>query len=124
MPRKRTLNERRLTRRQVEALIASGATARPDLTAALEDALPHPRVYELDGVRYLLVFGGLSGLGGKGDIYAADDFHRFVRWAAKVDEDARCGRQGSTSHWAYYSQLKDRLISNIDALIAQLRSAM
>jgi hypothetical protein len=124
MARKRTLNERRLTKRQVEALIASGAKARPDLTAALDDVVLQSRIYELDGDRYLLVFGEHSGLDGKGDIYAADDFHRFVRWSAKVDEDARHGRQGSTRHWAYYSPLKDRLISNIDSLIAQLRSTM
>lgn len=124
MARKRTLNERRLTRRQVEALIASGARPRPDLTAALEQGVPGARVYELDGDRFLLVFGEFSGLDGKGDIYAGDDFRRFVRWSAKVDDDARHGRQGSTSHWASYSQLKDRLISNVDALVAQLRSAM
>ena len=124
MARKRTLNERRLTKRQVEALIASGAKARPDLTAVLDDVVLQSRVYELDGDHYLLVFGEHSGLDGKGDIYAADDFHRFVRWSAKVDEDARHGRQGSTSHWAYYSPLKDRLLSNIDTLIAQLRSTM
>ncbi|WGD52350.1 hypothetical protein QA641_44355 [Bradyrhizobium sp. CB1650] len=94
------------------------------MTAALENALLQPRVYELDGDRYLLVFGEVSGLGGKGDIYAAEDFHRFVRWSAKVDEDAKHGRQGSTSHWAYYSQLEDRLIFNIDTLIARLCSTM
>jgi hypothetical protein len=124
MARKKTLNERRLTKRQVETLIASGARARPDLTTALEDTLLPSRVYELDGDRYLLVFGEFPGLEGKGDIYVADDFHRFVRWSAKVNEDARHGRHSSLSHWAYYSQLKDRLISNIDTLIAQLRSAM
>jgi hypothetical protein len=34
--KKETLNERRLTRRQVQELIASGATPRPDLAAAFE----------------------------------------------------------------------------------------
>jgi hypothetical protein len=63
-------------------------------------------------------------LAGKGDIYAGDDFRRFVRWSAKIDEDARHGRQSSVSDWAYYSQLKDRLIANVDALVAQLRSTM
>jgi hypothetical protein len=48
----------------------------------------------------------------------------YDRWAALVDEDARHGRQGSVRHWAYYSPLKDRLTSNIDALVVQLRSAM
>jgi len=70
------------------------------------------------------VFGDQASLAGKGDIYAADDFHRFVRWLAKVDEDAKHGRQGSVSHWAHYSVVKDRLIANIDLLVAQLRSTM
>jgi hypothetical protein len=124
MARKRTLNERRLTKREVQELIASGAQPRPDLTAALEEAVLQSRVYELPGDRFLLVFGEVSGLSGKGDIYAGDDFRRFVRWSAKTAEDARHGRQGSTSHWAYYSLLKDRLISNIDSLVAQLRATM
>jgi hypothetical protein len=124
MARKTTLNERRLTKRQVQELIASGAQLRPDLTAALDEAVLQSHAYELPGDRFLLVFGEISGLGGKGDIYAGDDFRRFVRWTAKVDEDARHGRQSSISHWAYYSQFKDRLISNIDALVAQLRSTM
>jgi len=124
MARRRTLNDRRLTRRQVDELIAFGAQPRDDLTAALDDAILRSRVYELPGDRFMLVFGETSGLDGKGDIYAADVFHRFIRWSAKVDEDAKCGRQSSVSHWAYYSPLGDRLISNIDTLVAQLRSTM
>jgi hypothetical protein len=124
MARRRTLNDRRLTKRQVQELIASDAQLRPDLTAVLDNAVLQSRVYELPGDRFLLVFDGVSPLAGKGDIYAGDDFRRFVRWTAKVDEDARHGRQSSVSHWAYYSELKDRLISNIDALVAQLRSTM
>ncbi len=125
MAQKRTINERRLTKRQVQELISSGARPRLDLAAALASTLLQPLVYELAGERYLLVFGEqVPGLGGKGDIYAADDFHRFVRWTAKVDEDAKHGRQSSVGHWAYYSALKHRLIANIDTLVAQLRSTM
>jgi hypothetical protein len=123
MAGRRTLNERRSTRRQVEELITSGATLRRDMTAALQDSLPQSSVYELPGDRFLLVFGEL-GLVGKGDVYAADVFHRFLRWCAKVEEDAKHGRQGSTAHWAYYSTLKDRLTSNIETLVAELRSRM
>jgi hypothetical protein len=59
--RKETLNERRLTRRQVQELIASDARPRPDLAAAFEQTFStgckdQPLVYELDGERYLLVF--------------------------------------------------------------------
>jgi hypothetical protein len=124
MAQKRTLNERRLTKRQVQELIASGAQPRPDLTAVLGDAVLRARVYELSGDRFLLVFGEFSGLDGKGDIYPADVFHRFLRWTAKIEDDANHGRQGSTRHWAYYSPLKDRLISNIDTLVGELRSRM
>jgi len=92
------------------------------MTAALHDSLPQSSVYELPGDRFLLVFGEL-GLGGKGDVYAADVFHRFLRWCTKVDEDAKHGRQGSTAHWAHYSTLKDRLISKVDTLVAELRTA-
>ena len=125
MAHKRTLNERRLTRRQVQELISSGARPRPDLSAALEPTSLQQLVYELEGDRYLVVFGEpVPSLAGKGDIYTADYFRRFVRWLAKVDEDAKHGRQGSVDHWAHYSALKHRLIANIDTLVAQLRSMM
>jgi len=125
MAHKRTLNERRLTKRQVQELISSGARPRPDLSVALEPTSLQSRVYELEGDRYLLVFGEqIPGLGGKGDIYAADAFRRFVDWIAKVDEDAKHGRHGSVADWAHYSALKHRLIANIDTLIAQLGSTM
>jgi hypothetical protein len=125
MARRATLNQRRLTKRQVKELISSGARPRPDLSAALEPTSLQPRVYELEGERYLLVFGEtFAGLAGKGDIYRADAFHRFVRWVAKGEEDARHGRQSAVGHWAYYSAHKHRLTENIDALVGQLRSTM
>jgi hypothetical protein len=124
MARRRTLNERRLTKHQVAELIGSGGKPRLDLTAALDDTFWQSRVYELPGDRFLLVFGGTSGLIGKGDIYSSEVFHRFVRWTAKVRADARHGRQGSVSHWAYYSPLKNRLIDNVDRLVDELRAKM
>jgi len=125
MAPKRTLNERRLTKRQVQDLISSGALPRPDLSVAFEPTLLEPLVYELEGDRYLLVFGEqVRGLAGKGDIYAADVFRRFMGWTAKVEEDAKHGRQSSVGQWAHYSALKHRLITNIDPLVAQLRSTM
>jgi hypothetical protein len=123
MARKKT--ERRLTKRQVRELISSGARPRPDLSAALESTSLQQLVYELEGDRYLVVFGGsVPSLAGKGYIHAADEFRRLLRWLATVDENAKHGRQGSVEHWAYYSSHKHRLISNIDTLVAQLRSAM
>jgi hypothetical protein len=130
MAQKKTLNARRLTKHEVQALISSGARPRPDLSAALEQTFAtgykeHPLVYELGGDRFLQVFDQHQpGLGGKGDIYPADLFLRFVRWTGRVREDSAQGRGSSVSHWAYYSRLKHQLISNVDLLIEQLRSTM
>ena len=82
-------------------------------------------MYELDGERYLFVFDPADpNMGGKGDIYPAEAFHRFVRWRARVSEEHVHGRGNSVSHWAYYSALKHQLVANIDTLIDQLRSTM
>jgi hypothetical protein len=130
MTRKKTLNARRLTKREVQALITSGARPRRDLSAALEETFAsgykeRPLVFELEGDRYLYVFDEhQSGLGGKGDIYPADYFLRMVRWTAKVREDSAHWRNNSTSHWAYYSQFKHELLSHLDMLVEQLRSTM
>jgi hypothetical protein len=133
MARKKALNERRLTRRQVQELIASGARPRPDLAATFEHTFStghkeQPLVYELEGERYLLVFdpadSSLGSLAGKGDIYPADSFHRLVRWTARVNEDYKHERASSVQHWAYYSAHKHDLIANIDTLIEQLRSVV
>jgi hypothetical protein len=130
MSRRKTINERRLTRRQVQELIASGARPRPDLAATFEQTFStgykeQPLVYELEGERYLFVFDPADQrTGGKGDIYPADFFHRFVRWTARVSEDYRHGRASSVGHWAYYSARKQQLIADVDTLIKQLRATM
>ena len=94
MARKKTINERRLTCRQVQELIASGARPRPDLAATFEQTFStgykgRSLVYELDGERYLFVFDQEEpSMGGKGDIYPAAAFHRLVRWTARASRTA------------------------------------
>ena len=93
MVRKRTLNERSLTRHRVEELISAGARPRPDLSAVFEQTFPNgdqrrPLVYELEGNRYLFVSDETNPKrAGKGDIYPADYFLRFVRQAARAKKD-------------------------------------
>jgi hypothetical protein len=130
MAGKKNLNARRLTKREVQALITSGARPRPDLSAALEETFPNgyklrPLIFELEGDRYLYVFDEQqTGLRGKGDIYPADYFLRMVRWTAKVREDSAHSRGSAVSHWAYYSQFKHELSLHLDMLVEQLRSTM
>jgi hypothetical protein len=103
---------------------------RPDLAATFERSFStgykkQPLVYELDGERYLFAFDPADpGMGGKGDIYAADTFHRFVRWTARRAEDHKRGRASSVDSWVSYSALKHRLIANVDILVDQLGSIM
>jgi hypothetical protein len=121
MPAKKTLNPRRLTKKQVRDLIASGAIRRKDLA----DRVPRicQDVFELPEDQFLAVLN-IFGLEGKGDIYPGEYFRRFVRWCERVDEDARHGRQSSVSHWRFYSKNDCRLIDRIDDLIGELASGL
>jgi hypothetical protein len=124
MSKRKTLNERRLTKKQVAELVAAGAKPRADLEQAFLDAKiglsRQPRIYELEGGRILRVFGDKGGLGGKGDIFTIDYFHRFIAWAARVHEDAKAGRQSSVSHWYYYSKLRAEIPTNAQQLLDEL----
>jgi hypothetical protein len=126
MAKKRTLNERRLTSEQVAHLIKTEALLHEDYTARIEEIhasgfRDQPKVYSLPGDRILYVFDAIDpALKGKGDIYPAGYFTRFVRWVERVREDAICGRNSSVAHWAYYSTLRERIPAEADRLRREL----
>lgn len=124
MPKK-TLNKRRLTRAEVQKLIAAGSKPRPDLLAADTTKL-WGAIYELPGDRMLTVFDPpfMPGLRGKGDIWPKDDLLRSFAWANQVDLDYAEGRGGSVSHWAYYSRAGSELPEQVPALLANLPAAL
>ena len=130
MGRKKTLNERRLTRRQVQELIASGARPRPDLAATFEQTFStgfkeQPLVYELDGERYLFVFDPADpSMGERVTFMRPTPFIVSCDGGREFPENYVHGRGSSVSHWAYYSTLKHQLVANIATLIDQLRSTM
>ena len=111
-------------------LIASGAELRRDLTAALEWTYPNgyknqPLVYELPGDRFLFVFDLKEpGLGGKGDVYLADQFRRLVRWTERVRDDDANARGNSVAHWWWHSRSKHALVDSVGALVEELSSRM
>jgi hypothetical protein len=124
MGKKLTLNEKRLAKKQVKELIDGGAKPREDLMAALRAVsgmLAETLVYELSDDRILLVYDpdGFS-LPGKGDIWALDDFLRFVRGCQQNREDGLSGRSSSVDHWAYYSAFKEHLPERLPQLLAEL----
>jgi hypothetical protein len=124
MAYKKALNVRRLSRKEVAALIESGATPRPDLEAEWVEARIglSVRLYSVGDDRVLRVFDApyMAGLRGKGDIFTLDHHKKFVAWAVRVRQNALAGRNSSVSHWHYYSKLRDAVPKHADALLADL----
>jgi hypothetical protein len=126
MGKKKSLDEKRLTKKQVQELIESEGKLHEEFTKLFEESYSNgekdqPQVYELSNDRFLFVFDpkGLS-LPGKGDIYPKERLLRTIRWRQKVRDDYANNRGSSVAHWIYYSKHKVELINKIDELIAEL----
>jgi hypothetical protein len=122
MGKKKTLNEKRLTKKQVQELIESEGKFHKEFTAIFSELLSdNPHIYELSRERFLYVhdFKGTI-IPGKGDIYPKEYLLRMMRWMQKVAEDCANGRGSSVEHWYYYSISKSRLINKIVELIDEL----
>lgn len=121
-----SINEKRLTKIQVQKLIKSEGKLHEEFTKFFQETystgcINQSQVYELANDRFLFVFdpNGLI-IPGKGNIYSKEDFFRWVRWLQKVRDDSANGRNSSVSHWRYYSKHKAQLVDNIDELINEL----
>lgn len=126
MGKKKTLNAKRLTKRQVQELIESEGRLHEEFTEFFEQTSStgykdQPQVYELSDDRFLFVFDpkGIS-IPGKGDIYSREHFLRMIRWTQKVREDYANGRGSSIERWIYYSKHRVQLVDKIDELIDEL----
>ncbi len=123
---KRTLNKKRLSKAEVNQLIASESTLHEEYTKEFEETyvtgyIKRDRVYALPDDRFLFVFdeNGIT-LGGKGDIYPGEYFRRFVRWKQRVREDYANNRASSVDHWRYYSKNKSTILEHRSELVSQL----
>lgn len=126
MGQRKTLNEKRLTKKQVQDLINSEGQLHEEYTKVFEETygtgyVKQDLVYELPNDRFLFVFdpSGTS-LGGKGDIYLKDYFERFVKWNKRIKADYANNRGNSVGHWRFYSKYQDKLIAHIDQLVSEL----
>lgn len=126
MRKKKSLNAKRLTKKQVQELIESEGRLHEEFTAFFEETYgtghkDQPQVYELSNDRFLFVFDpkGIS-IPGRGDVYSKEYFLRMIRWTQKVREDHANGRGSSVDHWTYYSKHKVQLINKISELIEEL----
>lgn len=126
MGNKKSLNSKRLTKKQVQDLIESEGKLHQEFTDIFDEIYStghknQPQVYELSNDRFLFVFDpkGIS-LPGRGDIYSKEYFLRMIRWTQKVREDYATDRGSSVAHWIYYSKHKAQLVNKIDELIDEL----
>lgn len=126
MENKRIINEKRLTKKQVQELIESEGKLHEEFTKFFEKTYStgytiQDQVYELPNDRFLYVFDPKGDIiPGKGDIYPKEYFLRSIRWEQKVRDDFGNGRFGSVAHWRYYSKHKAQIVNNIGNLIDEL----
>ena len=122
----KSLNAKRLTKRQVQALIESEGKLHQEFTDFFEETYStgyknQPQVYELANERFLFVYDpkGIS-IPGKGDIYSKEDLLQMIRWTQKVRDDYANDRGSSGEHWRYCSKHKAQLVDRIGELVDEL----
>jgi hypothetical protein len=126
MGQRRTLNQKRLTKKEVRDLIDTEGKLHEEYTDFFEETyvtgfVKRDKVYELSGDRFLYVFDeNDSMLPGKGDIYPKDYFLRFVKWNQRVRDNYKNNRASSIDHWRYYSKYGAKILDHIDELVVEL----
>lgn len=127
MKSKNLLNEKKLSKAQVQAILREQGKLDAELMEAFCERRPdgsifeQDLVYELNDGNFLVVRDpSIKREGGKGDIWKREFMHRFSSWSKEVKEDYAQGRSSSTEHWRYYSKYKNKLIDNVDLLIQEL----
>lgn len=126
MGQPKSLNEKRLTKKQVQQIIATEGRLHEEYTACFKEiyasgyTVQH-LVYELPNDRFLFVFDPKeSSIGGKGDIFTKDYLIRSIKWQQRVKDDYANNRGSSVDHWRFYSKHKNDLINQVDTLIEEL----
>src|SRR6185295_5698962 len=130
MGRRRTLNQNRLTKHEVQHLIDTEGKIHVEYTNLFEEKyvtgfIKRDKVYELSGDRFLYVFDeNGSMIRGKGDIYPKEYFLRFVKWNQRVREDYKNNRASSVDHWRHYSKYRAKILDHIDELMTDLSATL
>ena len=126
MGQRKCLNEKRLTKKQVQELVEKEGQLHDEYTAFFQETyasgyVKRDLVYELPDDRFLYVFDQLDiSTPGKGDIYAKAYFLKWMQWVQRVRDDYANNRGSSVAHWRFYSHCQNTLIERLPELEGEL----
>jgi len=126
MGQKRTINKKRLTKKEVKDIVSSGATLDQEFTKFFEQTfatgeIQKDLVYRLPANQVLYVFADNDiSSPGRGDIYAFAYFLKWIKQIKRTNKNYELNRGSSVEHWRYYSKNGVKIIDNNDKLVEEL----
>ncbi|SFQ82706.1 hypothetical protein [Hymenobacter arizonensis] len=126
MGQRKCLNEKRLTKKQVQALVEKEGQLHKEYTAFFQETyasghVQRDLVYELPDDRFLYVFDQLDlSIPGKGDVYAKAYFLKWMQSVQRVRDNYANNRGSSVDHWRFYSHCQNTLIERLPELADEL----
>ncbi len=126
MGKRVTLNERRLTKKQVKELIEKEAVFNPELTNDYDNYCIQEfwNIYNLKDGNYLCVFKD-SNLSGKGDIWPTEYIEKRIAKRRRESEmPINMRTLSNVGHWFYFSKTKSDFPNKIENLVTELFSKL
>lgn len=127
MGQRNCLNEKRLTKKQVQELVEREGRLHPEYTAFFKEEYSSTRdlVYELPNDCFLYVFDPQGVyIPGKGDIYPTTYLLQWMQQLQRARVDAANNRGSSVEHWRFYSPHPHDFIHQVASLVAHLADAL
>lgn len=123
------INQKKLTKQQVNELITKQGKLREDLFEEFcqrdfkGDVFEQDIVYEINDGNFLVIRDPkIKREGGKGDIWKADFMNRFVKWSIRIKEDYKNNRASSIDHWKFYTKFGKKLPLKVHGLIEDFKA--
>jgi hypothetical protein len=126
MGQRKCLNDKRLTKQQVQELVEREGQLHEQYTAFFEETylsgyVKRDLVYELPGNRFLYVFDQQDiSTPRKGDLYERAYFLQWMQWVQRVRHDYANNRGSSIDHWRFYSRYQHTLVDRVPELEDEL----
>lgn len=120
MAKRITINEKRLTKQQVQELLNSGAVYDKQVSNTINKDMGYKAldIYKLADGNYLYVWKSIDP--GKGDIWPKEYVEKEVAKLKRERKRPELKKMSNVDHWYYFSKVKDDFPNQIQALIQSL----